>query len=94
MKYKYKEQEILKLVQEYIDGTYNQHYVGDSDIQTVDFWRSLGSLGTTSRDTAIKYLARFGKKDGKNIKDLYKSIHYIVLMIYNEMEGENETRTR
>lgn len=81
-KYKYHELSSLEQIKAYVDSTYGQHYVGDGDVQTVDFWRSLGSLETTARDTAIKYLARFGKKGGKNRKDLLKAVHYIVLMMY------------
>lgn len=88
MEYKYKEDESLAKVQAYIDGTYGQHYVGNGDIQTVDFWESLGSLETTARDTAIKYLARYGKKGGRNEKDLLKAIHYIILMMYSKPEEE------
>lgn len=79
---KYNEDVNLERIKEYIFGTYGQHYVGDGEIQTVDFWASLGSLETTARDTAIKYLARYGKKDGRNPKDLLKAVHYIVLMMY------------
>lgn len=81
-KYKYNEGQSLQNIEDYLKGTYGQHYVGDGDVQTVDFWRSLGSLETTARDTAIKYLARYGKKGGKNRKDLLKAVHYIVLMMY------------
>ena len=80
--YKYHEDTAMAALKEYLDGTYGQHYVGDGDVQTVDFWRSLGSLETTSRDTAIKYLARYGKKGGKNRKDLLKTLHYVILMMY------------
>lgn len=84
--YKYNEGDILQEVQAYIDSTYGQHYVGNGEVQTVDFWESLGSLDTTARDTAIKYLARFGKKGGNNRKDLLKAIHYIILMMYATRE--------
>lgn len=80
--YKYNEDKHLDEVMQYIKSTYGQHYVGDGDIQTVDFWFSLGSLDTTARDTAIKYLARFGKKEGYNRKDLLKAIHYVVLIMH------------
>jgi hypothetical protein len=86
VQYKYMEGDILQEVKKYIDSTYGQHYVGNGEIQTVDFWESLGSLDTTARDTAIKYLARFGKKGGNNRKDLLKAIHYIVLMMYATRE--------
>ena len=33
---------------------------------------------------AIKYLARFGKKNGRNRKDLLKAIHYIILLMSSE----------
>lgn len=89
MEYKYKEDEILAKVQDYVDSTYGQHYVGNGDIQTVDFWESLGSLETTARDTAIKYLARYGKKGGRNEKDLLKAIHYIMLMMYATPDKED-----
>lgn len=81
-KYKYNEGNALKALTDYVNGTYGQHYVGDGDVQTIDFWRSLGSLESTSRDTAIKYLARYGKKGGKNRKDLLKTMHYCILMMY------------
>lgn len=84
--YKYNEGLILNEIKSYIDSTYGQHYVGNGEIQTVDFWESLGSLDTTARDTAIKYLARFGKKGGNNRKDLLKAIHYIILMMYATRE--------
>ncbi len=35
-------------------------------------------------DTTIKYLMRYGKKSGKNRKDLLKAAHYIVLALGNE----------
>jgi len=79
--YKYGEDKTIQLLKDYIDGTYGEHYVA-KDIQVVDVWQSLGSLETTARDTAIKYLSRYGKKDGRNKKDLLKAMHYIILMIH------------
>lgn len=71
----------LNLIAEYIRKTFSEHYAQPDGLQTTDIWRSLGSLETTARDTAIKYLMRYGRKDGRNLKDLYKAIHYIMLMI-------------
>lgn len=92
--YKYNEMTNVNKLVNYINSTYGQHYVGNGDIQTVDFWESLGSLETTSRDTAIKYLARYGKKGGRNEKDLLKALHYIILMMYavdNEKAFNSDT---
>lgn len=80
--YKYNEDKILSEITDYVLSTYQGHYVGTGEIQTVDVWNTLGSAETTCRDTAIKYLMRFGKKEGKNKKDLLKAVHYIILLIY------------
>jgi len=81
--YKYNEDKYITDIKKYLDGTYGEHYIA-KDIQVVDIWESLDSLETTARDTAIKYLCRYGKKAGKNKKDLLKAIHYIILMMYSQ----------
>jgi hypothetical protein len=94
--YKYNEDLYIKDIKDYVDSTYGQHYVNDG-IQVVDVWKARGTLETTAADTAIKYIMRYGKKDGKNRKDLLKAVHYILLMMYaddNTMEKKIETRTR
>lgn len=89
--YQYNEDGYLSDIKRYLDGTYGEHYVA-KDIQVVDIWESLGSLESTARDTAIKYLCRYGKKDGKNRKDLLKAIHYIILMMYAEDEEQKREK--
>ena len=52
MEYKYKEDEIIKKIQEYVDSTYGQHYVGKQSLQTFDVWESLDLVrrkGTTRK---------------------------------------------
>ena len=85
MTYKYNEAKYLRELADYVDGTYGEHYVA-KEIQVIDIWESLESLDTTARDTAIKYLCRYGKKQGKNKKDLLKAMHYIILMMYADDE--------
>ena len=91
MKYKYNEDKYLNELNNYINGTYGEHYVA-KDIQVIDIWESLDTLDTTARDTSIKYLMRHGKKDGKNRKDLLKTMHYIFLMMYAEDKKLQEGR--
>ena len=79
-KFRYSEDDFLKEVLDYIGTTYQGHYVGKEELQTTDVWDRLGSAATTTRDTAIKYLMRYGKKEGYNKKDLLKAVHYIVLL--------------
>jgi|TARA_S200002703_G_scaffold2466_2_gene3867 hypothetical protein len=92
--FKFDEDKILDEVYHYLSSTYSQHYTSNkSNIQAVDIWNSLGTLESTARDNALKYLLRYGKKDGKNRKDLLKAIHYIVLMIYTLNEEEQDVTT-
>ena len=37
--------------------------------------------GQRSSSSSGKYAPRFGKKDGKNEKDLYKVIHYAIILL-------------
>ena len=94
--FRFKEDELFREVLGYIAGTYEQHYAHEIDgknIQIIDLWEGLGSLETTARDTAMKYLARFGRKGGKNQKDLYKAVHYILLMMYASRQGMASVQT-
>ena len=82
---KYNEDKILKEVIEYIEKTYTQHYsVDKSGFQVQDMLRHLDIDKDFCQSNAIKYLCRYGKKSGKNKMDLFKAIHYIVLLIDSE----------
>ena len=95
-KFRFNEDKILGEALTYLESTYAGHYVGElagreqNNIQTIDVWQTLGSVDTTCRDTAIKYLMRYGKKDGYNRKDLLKAIHYIVLLWYFTQETKDD----
>lgn len=91
IEYKYREDKILEQLTKYIDSTYDQHYVGKNNVQTIDMWEALGSADTTARDTALKYLMRFGKKDGLNKKDLLKAMHYTILLWHFTYGDNDET---
>ena len=81
--WKYNEGKILREVEEYLSGTYKGHYVGgDNKIQTLDLIDSNGDAEAFCRANIIKYASRFGKKDGKNPKDLLKVIHYAFLLYH------------
>ena len=84
---KYREDEILDEVKEYIGNTYNQHYSTTKDgFQVQDMLIQLDIDKDFCQANAIKYLCRYGKKDGYNRKDLLKAIHYIVLLMSSEDE--------
>lgn len=81
---RYQEDAFLEEALDHIKSTYGQHYANPDKegFQLVDLWDSQGSLATTARDLAMKYLTRYGKKDGYNQKDLFKAIHYITMINY------------
>ncbi len=79
---KYREDEFLEQVLDYIKVTYGEHYATDDGLQLMDLWIADGTAIPTCRNLAVKYLQRFGKKEGYNRKDLLKAIHYISMLAY------------
>ena len=81
--WKYHEDVILKEVRDYLGGTYNAHYASSgSKTQTLDLIESVGDAEPFCRSNAIKYLSRFGKKNGKSKQDILKAIHYCILLYH------------
>lgn len=90
--FKYDENRTLEECMKYIESTYQQHYVNEDGIQLMDLFFSDPEEGVVfCKTNAIKYLSRFGKKEGSNKKDLMKAMHYIVLLTHcvNKMEKMN-----
>jgi hypothetical protein len=88
---KYNESKILNEIGEYIKSTYGQHYAQVQEgVQVQDLLRSAGIDKDFCQANAIKYLARFGKKNGRNRADLLKAAHYIVLL----MDSEDNTNSK
>jgi len=86
-KYKYNEDIVLTEIEEYIDATYKGHYTNSNNsVQGLDIWKARGTMSDSCIDTSIKYLLRYGKKEGKNRKDLLKAAHYIILALGNERD--------
>jgi len=90
--WKYDEYDSIEEVLEFIKSTYSAHYSDNQDTQVIDMWEAQGSLGTTARDTAQKYLVRYGRKNGYDRDDLLKAIHYIVLMMYVDNKRKKEEK--
>ena len=84
--YKYHEEEILKDIEEYVSGTYQGHYTGNSHefrkVQTIDLMASKDLAAAFCQANIIKYGSRYGNKDGNNKKDLMKVIHYAMLLAH------------
>ena len=84
--FKYHEEEILKDIQEYVSGTYQGHYTGNSHefrkVQTIDLMASKDLASGFCQANILKYGSRYGNKDGRNQKDLLKVIHYAMLLLH------------
>ena len=81
--WKYHEDVILKEIREYLGGTYRSHYASpESKTQTLDLIEGIGDAEPFCRSNAIKYLSRFGKKEGKSKQDILKAIHYCILLYH------------
>ena len=64
---KYNEDKILKEIGDYIKSTYGQHYATiKNGTQVQDLLRDVGIDKDFCQANAIKYIARYGKKNGKN----------------------------
>ena len=90
---KYKEDESIKALQDYISTTYGGHYTSDNNnVQTLDLIESVGDAESFCRSNAIKYLSRYDKK-GQAKRDILKALHYS-LLLYHFSGQLNETTTR
>lgn len=81
--YKYAEDQIVADFAKYLENTYSEHYkTEDEQIECFDAWIALGDSTPTFRNTALKYLWRYGKKNGNNKADLLKALHYTLMCLY------------
>ena len=90
---KYKEDESIEALKNYISTTYGGHYTSDNNnVQTLDLIESVGDAESFCRSNAIKYLSRYDKK-GQAKRDILKALHYS-LLLYHFSGQLNETTTR
>ena len=92
--YRYNENETLKELKSYIDTTYNQHYSRDK-FQATEFIIDGGHGEGFCIGNVLKYAQRYGKKDGRNRKDLLKIIHYAIIMLHvHDLNEGNENEIK
>jgi hypothetical protein len=80
--YKYSENIILHQLKEYIDSTYGEHY-SRNKFQATEFIMDSGHGEGFCIGNIMKYVQRYGKKDGYNRKDLMKVLHYTIMALHN-----------
>ena len=92
--YRYNEDKTLKELKSYIDTTYNQHYSRDK-FQATEFIIDGGHGEGFCIGNVLKYAQRYGKKDGRNRKDLLKILHYAIIMLHvHDLNEGNENETK
>lgn len=92
--FKYHENEHLAKALQHIEKTYNQHYMGEDNIQYMDVVMAQDDALGMLKYTAPKYIMRYGKKKGYNIEDVYKAIHFLVFLLeYTEKRNLNNNET-
>ena len=88
--YRYNEDEALLELKTYIDSTYDEHY-SKNKFQATEFIIDAGHGEGFCIGNILKYAQRYGKKNGKDRRDLLKVIHYGIMALYlNETELDNE----
>tara|TARA_R110001592_G_scaffold20949_7_gene84997 strand:+ start:808 stop:1068 length:261 start_codon:yes stop_codon:yes gene_type:complete len=85
VKYKFKEDKIIKDIIGYVNRTYEQHYA-NGKYQATDMILDAGHGEGFCIGNIMKYAMRYGKKNGKNNADLLKIIHYAIIALYLQEE--------
>ena len=79
--FKYDEDKALVELKSYIAQTYKQHY-SKNKFQATEFIIDGGHGEGFCIGNILKYAQRYGKKNGKDRKDLLKAIHYGIIALY------------
>ena len=85
--YKYGEDKTLVELLKYIDSTYDEHY-SKNKFQATEFIIDGCHGEGFCIGNILKYAQRYGKKNGKDRRDLLKVIHYGIIALHiNDMEN-------
>ena len=79
--YKYNEGKLIEELKEYVDQTYGEHY-SQNQFQATEFIIDGGHGEGFCIGNIMKYAQRYGKKEGKNRKDIMKVLHYALIALY------------
>lgn len=86
---KFNETELLRQVEDYIAGTYGEHY-SQGDIQIFEAIAANGHGEGFACGNIEKLAARYGKKHGYNRDDLLKIAHYAILLLWDHDKNKRK----
>ncbi len=84
---------VLEDLGNYVKTKEKGNYYGDDKVQVLDLLKSSGDLGSFCRGNAIKYITRAGRKAQSSELDLFKAIHYILIMILENEDADKQTNS-
>tara|TARA_Y100000114_G_scaffold156712_1_gene184906 strand:- start:2241 stop:2558 length:318 start_codon:yes stop_codon:yes gene_type:complete len=90
-KYEFKEDVILEDLKKYIDSTYSKHYAQGKLQATEIIFDADHGVGFCIGNI-MKYAQRYGKKNGFDDNDLYKIVHYAIIVLGQKQKEEDEFR--
>ena len=91
--YKYNENKALVELEKYINSTYDEHY-SKNNFQATEFIIDSGHGEGFCIGNIMKYAQRYGKKNGKDRRDLLKVIHYGIIALHiNDMENSENNES-
>ena len=90
IEYKFNEFELIGELEDYVNSTYDQHY-SQTKYQSTDFILDCGHGEGFCLGNVLKYVQRYGRKEGKNRNDLLKVLHYALIALHvHDLEHGNK----
>ena len=80
--YKFNEGQLLVDLREYVNSTYRAHY-SQNKFQATEFILDCGHGEGFALGNVLKYVQRYGRKNGYNRDDLMKVLHYALIALDN-----------
>ena len=81
IEYKFNEFALIGELEDYVNSTYDQHY-SQTKYQSTDFILDCGHGEGFCLGNVLKYVQRYGRKEGKNRADLLKVLHYALIALH------------
>jgi len=88
--YKFNEGQLLVDLQEYVNSTYRAHY-SQNKFQATEFILDCGHGEGFALGNVLKYVQRYGRKNGYNRDDLMKVLHYALIALHNHDLNNEES---
>ena len=79
--YAFSEDKVINELKKYVDDTYTQHYARRK-YQSTQFIEDCGHGEGFCLGNILKYVQRYGHKNGKSRADLMKILHYGIIMLH------------